>query len=599
MEDIFKGTRGPQNARIILVGEAWGAREEQFGKPFMGESGNELKNMLKEAGIDPEEILYTNVVSARPEDNNFRHFLHRTLDARDAKLSLYRGIYPQQILLDGVHRLEALIAHVKPKVIICMGAWAMWAVTDKYHIKAGNKKDGTNGYKLAAGIDTYRGSMEWSRPELGRIPVMSTYHPAAILRMWPWRFPAVSDLRKVRRYLKAPVNERVWGYEPTLRRHIAPEPSLVEAWCEAVLESDNHDLTLDLETYGGRIHIIGLSQPGSSRLVIPFMHVTKEGTSPTYFKSDFVRIYCMLRQLLTKCTVRLVGQNLLFDAQYLYNEFHYVPKIGFDTMVAMHTLWPAWRRGLDYMASIFCDRYTYWKEDRKNSLANESTEDGCLYNALDLDYTEEVAAVLRQCLESEGMTQLFSDRMELVEILLDMMIHGVRVNREERRKQSTSMLMTLEDLEHWMEGALPDYLKPAPTRRSSGKRKGENVLWYESDTKLREVFYENLGLTPIRNKDTGAPTLDRDALHQLSLRYPNFAPLFGALTLWRSSRVFSSTFLDATLDPDGMFRCSYTITTETGRLASSENVFDRGGNLANIPRDREPLTIFNAIEALS
>lgn len=592
MSDLFLGTRGSQTPRILVIGEAYGMNEDRFQQPFMGESGQELNNMLKEAGINPADCLFTNVINLRPDNNNFKHFLLRTQEARDEKLTPFRGVFPQQTLLTHLQRLHDLISLTKPEIIIALGNWALWAVTDKYRVKNGTKKERTNGYKLISGIDTYRGSMEYTSPNLPRIPVLATYHPAAVLRMWPWRFTAVNDLRRVTEFLRQPLVLRRWGYEPVLRRWLAPDYSTIEAWCEHFLEGRNKNLTLDLETFAGKIHIMGISQPGSTRLVIPFMDVTLTGTKPYYSPSDWRRIYSILRRVLTHPDTRLEGQNLLFDVQYLYNEFAYVPVIGFDSMVAQHLLWPAFRRGLDYMASLYCEFYTYWKEDRKHSLATENLMLGLEYNALDLDYTEEVIEELKRQLAAEPLMQtLFSDRMELVAILLDMMIRGVKVNKNRKRDQSVALLHTMGDLISWLEGAIPAHLKPAGKKGSAP--------WYASDHKLRELLYENLNLTPIIDKETGEPTLNKDALKRLGFSYPEFKPLFGALALYRSARTFKSTFLDAVLDSDGAWRCSYTITTETGRLSSTENVYDRGGNLANIPRDRDPLDFYNAIEKLS
>jgi uracil-DNA glycosylase len=589
--DLFKGTRGPQRARILIVGEAYGATEDKFGKPFMGESGNELNNMLREAGLDPEECLYTNLINERPKDNNFKHFLIRSQEAKDERLVNFRGVFPQHNLLEAYRSLETLIDVVRPSIIIAFGNWALWGLTDTYGVKAGSKKEKNNGYKVISGIDTYRGSMGFTRAGLPRIPVLATYHPAAVLRNWPWRFLVVNDLRRVKEYLQAPLALRSWGRTPERKRHIAPEVHLVEAWCEGFFDLGHTELTLDLETYGGNIHIMGLSTPTSTALVVPFMDVSARGTKPFYPPADWTRIYQALRRLLTDPRVTLLGQNLLFDAQYLYNEFAYIPSISFDTMVAQHLLWPALRRGLDFMASLYCAKYVYWKEDRKVSLATEDILLACNYNADDLDYTEEVAEELKRQLEEEKVTHLYSDRMEMIEILLSMMIRGVRVNLATKRKQHLGLMYTLQDLINWLEGAIPNYLKP------EGK-KGSKP-WYASETKLRELFYETLNLDPIINKDTGEPTLNREALKRLGFKYPEFKPIFGAITLFRSARVFKGTFLDAIIDNDERWRSSYTITTETGRIASSENVFERGGNLTNIPRDREPLNFYNVIEKIS
>ena len=57
---------GPSNARIFIVGEAWGANEEHFNQPFVGASGTLLNELLQEVGILRSECFVSNVVNARP-----------------------------------------------------------------------------------------------------------------------------------------------------------------------------------------------------------------------------------------------------------------------------------------------------------------------------------------------------------------------------------------------------------------------------------------------------------------------------------------------------------------------------------------------------
>ena len=47
----FAHTSGPTNAKLVLVGEAWGEQEALVQRPFIGYSGQELTRMLDEAGI--------------------------------------------------------------------------------------------------------------------------------------------------------------------------------------------------------------------------------------------------------------------------------------------------------------------------------------------------------------------------------------------------------------------------------------------------------------------------------------------------------------------------------------------------------------------
>src|SRR4051794_17779552 len=53
---------GPRKARIMLVGEMPGDREDREGRPFVGPAGRELDRALAEAGIERDAVYVTNVV---------------------------------------------------------------------------------------------------------------------------------------------------------------------------------------------------------------------------------------------------------------------------------------------------------------------------------------------------------------------------------------------------------------------------------------------------------------------------------------------------------------------------------------------------------
>ena len=66
---------GPREGKIAFVGEAPGQEEDKQKIPFVGSSGKELKRMISDAGISPEECLFTNVFMERPPNNQLGYFL--------------------------------------------------------------------------------------------------------------------------------------------------------------------------------------------------------------------------------------------------------------------------------------------------------------------------------------------------------------------------------------------------------------------------------------------------------------------------------------------------------------------------------------------
>lgn len=85
---------------IFLIGEAPGAKEDELGRPFVGRSGQILREMLRNAGFKEEECYITNIVKCRPPENR---------DPKPEEKAAY------------VKYLDAEIEILQPKVICALG----------------------------------------------------------------------------------------------------------------------------------------------------------------------------------------------------------------------------------------------------------------------------------------------------------------------------------------------------------------------------------------------------------------------------------------------------------------------------------------------
>lgn len=99
---------GPEDAELLIVGEAPGEQEDREGEPFVGRSGAQLDEKLREHGIPREEVRITNCVRCRPPDNrdptkeeleNCRGYLEREIDIVDPDLVMTVGKVPTEHLL--------------------------------------------------------------------------------------------------------------------------------------------------------------------------------------------------------------------------------------------------------------------------------------------------------------------------------------------------------------------------------------------------------------------------------------------------------------------------------------------------------------------
>ena len=164
--------RFAERARIVLVGEQPGDQEDQVGRPFVGPAGRLLDTALEEAGIDRKLAYVTNVVKHFKWQPRGKRRIHQKPNA--AEIAACRPW------------LDAELALIKPKVLVCLGATAAQALLGRQ----------------------FRVSRERGVPvesELAPV-VMATVHPSSILRSDDRERELASfveDLRRVAEALRA------------------------------------------------------------------------------------------------------------------------------------------------------------------------------------------------------------------------------------------------------------------------------------------------------------------------------------------------------------------------------------------------------------
>ena len=149
---------GPPKARVMLIGEGPGWHEDQQGRPFVGNSGKFLNELLGAAGLKREDVFITNVVKCRPPGN--------------------RDPVPDEIAACSGY-LERQIAAIDPDVIVTLGRFSMarWFPGERIsRIHGQPKKD-------------------------GRRLIVPMYHPAAALHQGALRGAITDDFAKLPKFL--------------------------------------------------------------------------------------------------------------------------------------------------------------------------------------------------------------------------------------------------------------------------------------------------------------------------------------------------------------------------------------------------------------
>lgn len=147
---------GAPDADLVIIGEAPGADEDRTGEPFTGRAGQLLNKILAAINFEREEVYITNILKSRPPNNR---------DPVPAEVEAHIPILYKQLSL------------IKPKIILCVGK------------TAGN---------ALLGRRSSLGALRDKLHDYYGLPLVVTYHPAALLRNPQWKRPTWEDMKLLR-----------------------------------------------------------------------------------------------------------------------------------------------------------------------------------------------------------------------------------------------------------------------------------------------------------------------------------------------------------------------------------------------------------------
>ena len=152
---------GNQNSHLMIVGEGPGQKEDEIGKPFVGDAGKLLDKMLKAINIERKNIYITNVVNYRPPNNR---------KPEPAEITRYSEFLREHISI------------INPKILILMGSTAMESLF-------GNK------IKISKERGVWKELIINQKTYL----TMITFHPAYLLRQSDQKKFSWFDLKEIRK----------------------------------------------------------------------------------------------------------------------------------------------------------------------------------------------------------------------------------------------------------------------------------------------------------------------------------------------------------------------------------------------------------------
>jgi uracil-DNA glycosylase len=405
------------DVRAVIVGEAWGRREEQFQHALVGPTGRELSLEMGIAGFAPyltmrcrkckqltefrdarckncDEFIWpnefnlidywkqlrerhgihvTNVFNARPPSNNLGHFFgwEKVTPMPGWKANRTEGgSHVRQEYFHHITRLWKELDELKPNLVMALGNAACWALLGQTKITA------------------LRGTVNQTNEELTglNLKVLPSFHPANVLRPTgrAMRPTVIADWTKAKREVEFREIRRP-------ERYITIPAPNSSGLCEISewLRRPAWRYANDIETIRGQISIVGFARERSDALVVPFRDChSKDGriidvgkiAASIGFPNGGINFWpdASLEVEAWKLVIQgeeskaeKIGQNYLFDLSYLLRMGIRPKKVRHDTMLWHHSKYPEQPKSLGYLGSLY-DNDIAWKQmSRQDSLKRD------------------------------------------------------------------------------------------------------------------------------------------------------------------------------------------------------------------------------------
>ena len=486
-KSTYISPEGPLDARVILIGDFPWISDVAAGRPFSGSPGNALKywwasaegkignfvingmedNYSSFKPIDPTELVRPNI------------YLTNLIPFKPPAKAI-ESVGAEKII-QAIESLHRQIAELKdPYVIVTMGNYATFALTGKGKVNARVRNAFTAlGYdqnaseaEKKAGITQLRGSVYPYRDLNGRMIKVIPMIPADLVLMMPkWVKRSISDWKKVKREV---------GYkeiqDPGRRHIIDPTQQQIEEYCQEVYKGGSGlKMALDIETWGHQLNCVGFAYKPFESITIPTMRENK-------WTIPYVKWLC-------ECEAQKILANGSYDWYWLDAEgvskdrWLWERGIGlrnylWDTQAMHHCMDPAESHSLDFVASMYCPHYVFWKDEAKEAeeIIKYAKDANSLwtYNGLDCCYTRELVDYLEKELIDLGMLDFyFRHYQAMFEPLLKTMRHGFRVDVDAQKAARKRLAGELKELHEKL-----------------NELAGEELFATEEKTKLRKTTKE-------------------------------------------------------------------------------------------------------------
>jgi len=526
---------GPVPAKVMVLGEAPGYREDDIRRPFSGKSGRLLDETLEKIGLPREDCFITNVNKCRPPEN-------RTPNKTEQKACR--------------HYLEDELRRVQPDFILCLGNSALSLIHKGAIMKNRGK---TYDFRYET-LDRATGELAWKDCK-----VFATIHPAMVLRN-P-RFGAMfdNDLANFARLTRGQTRP------PKTKVYVVHDATGLAKMCRAIMISKA--VAYDIETNGfnefdpeAKIATLGVAVKPGLAFVLPVHH-------PEARWKDPIRALRSVVHALAYTNARRIAHNAKFDDRWLSRISGTPLYADFDTMLAAHVLDENRFKSLKFLGELLLGVDAWGIDVSEGQAMVHPLKKVALYNALDCDYTLQLYYLFRKQLTDPA-------NVRLLRIFTMLMMPG------------SHALTDIERVGLYLDQErLADRRVKVDRKLRIIKKKLTKLVGYDfnpnSPIQLARIMFEEMGLDIIETTGKGNPSTNESVMLRLKDKYE-----IASLVLeWRKWVKYSSSYIEnwtEKQDQQGRLHANYKLAgTVTGRLSSGKEEGDksRGLNAQQIPRD--------------
>lgn len=545
---------GPRNAKLMIIGEAPGAVEDDMNLPFVGTSGTFLREeLLFDAEIPETAVRFTNAVRCHPPKN------------KTPTASEIQRCRPY---------LESEIRRIRPRVIVGMGNVPLAALLHRFYKGAPEEGASKKSEGIVSGISRWQGKVIWLREfECWFIP---TYHPSFCIRNEQARSTystdvVTADLKKAWELSKKP--------RPDFKY---PKCVIVKTEKEALIAiskmRENTEYSFDIETGGsGRAidkWVLGCSISCSENIGY-------------YIPWDLVVAHRRVRKALYALLTDKSLYKIMHNGAYELRIFRFlgIPIYDkyYDTMIAAHMIDENFSMRLKDLAWTMTPFGGYdvelekYKQDHRikedYSKIPENIRDP--YAAYDAIATWIIYKKTKAVMVAEKVKPLFDKvSMPVRRVMCDAEYTGISVDIEWAKKMHEACNSAMSKLEEKVYSIAGHAFNIASTQQ------------------LSKVLYGELKFKPLKKTKTGYST-DSDSIEYILTQKNKHSDIAKYLSDRQYVKTMNKTHILQPINfywpEDGKIHANYNTTgTVTGRTSCSRP------SLQNVPADALIRSIYTA-----